>query len=506
MKNIHMTIVYPDFLEETKNNRSIPGNYSEGIASISAVLKAAGYAVSLIHLTYMPDKDEFLGMVKAKTPDVLGFSVRTTAMPFLRELTGFLDEELPDIPVVCGGYHPTLVPEEVLSVRGVDAVCIGEGEYALREYCDSLRDGSLRTDILSMYFKQPDGSVVINPVRPMVENLDELPYPDLDLFDYKNLRTGRINTAMVMVSRGCLFSCTYCGNSQFRNVYPNKKGYARFRTPENALEIVLRILRKDPDVKFLEFRDAIFNMYEDWFYRFMTLYTEHVRLPFNCNLRFDLLDEKMVKTLADAGCYMIDIGLESGDAEMRTKYLHRNMKDDHMVMVATWLRDNNITTCTYNIVGLPHETLAMALKTIKLNARIKSDKVIANIFYPYPMTKLHEIAQTAGFIDPSVDPNDKVQLRQPQFSRDDVLYVSYRFHKLMKRYRAIYAIGDASAAAKAEARLDRRILRKGHPRALIWRWDAFRDTCLRKTKRFLAKLSPKLYLFLRNKRFKKFSS
>ncbi len=502
MKNIHMLMVYPDFLEETKSNRSMPGNYSEGIASISAVLKEAGYAVSLIHLTYMPDREEFLAKVRDQNPDAVGFSVRTTAMPFLREMAEWLDDALPEIPVVCGGYHPTLVPDEVLSVRGVDMVCVGEGEYPLRDYCDSLRDGTPRTDIESLYFKQADGSVIKNPVRPMIEVLDELPYPDLDVFDYKNLRTGRIQTAMVMVSRGCLFSCTYCGNSQFRNVYPNKKKYARFRSPENALEVVRRVLAKDPEVRFLEFRDAIFNMYEDWFYAFMELYKEHIRLPFNCNLRFDLLDEKMVKTLAEAGCYMIDIGLESGDAEMRVKYLHRSMKDEHMVQVAKWLRENKITTCTYNIVGLPHETLALALKTVKLNARIKSDKVIANIFYPYPMTRLHEIAQEAGFIDPSVDPNDKVQLRQPQFSRDDVLYVSYRFHKLMRKYRAIFANGDTDAAVKAEARLDRRVLRKSHPRALIWRWDAFKDSCLGKTKRFLTKRMPKLYLFLRNKRFK----
>ncbi|MDR1669333.1 MAG: B12-binding domain-containing radical SAM protein [Oscillospiraceae bacterium] len=492
-----MVIVYPDFLEESKHDRSMPGNYSEGIASISAVLKAAGYAVSLVHLTYMPEREEFLARVRGLNPDVIGFSVRTTAMPFLREMALWLDEALPDIPVVCGGYHPTLVPEEVLAAKGVDIVCIGEGEYPLRDYCDALRDGTARTDIESLYFKREDGSVVKNPVRPMIENLDELPFPDLDIFDFKALRTGRIQTAMVMVSRGCLFSCTYCGNSQFRNVYPNKKGYARFRSPENALEVVRRILKKDPDIRFLEFRDAIFNMYEDWFYAFMELYQEHIHLPFNCNLRFDLMDEKMTKKLADAGCYMIDIGLESGDAEMRTKYLHRNMKDEHMVQVAKWLRENKITTCTYNIVGLPHETLALALKTVKLNARIKSDKVIANIFYPYPMTRLHEIAQEAGFIDPAVDPNDKVQLRQPQFSRDDVLYISYRFHKLMRKYRAIFANGDA----KAEARLDRKVLKKSHPRALIWRWDAFKDGLLRKTKRAVAKYAPKLYLFLRNKRF-----
>jgi radical SAM superfamily enzyme YgiQ (UPF0313 family) len=498
---VRFLLIYPDFLEETKHLRNIPGNYSEGLASISAVLKAAGHSVSLYHQTFMPDREEFLSAVRGFAPDIIGFSMRTTVMPFVAEMAAWLDGEMPDIPVMAGGYHPTLVPEICLALRGVDAVCIGEGEYPLRELADAWAETkTLKTDIESFYFKLPNGDIVKNPVRPLIEELDELPFPDIDLFDFKNLRTGRINTAMVMVSRGCLFSCTYCGNSQFRNVYPNRKKYARFRSPENALKVVTRILEKDSDVKFLEFRDAIFNMYPDWFYEFMPLYTKHVRLPFNCNLRFDCLDERMVRTLAEGGCYMIDIGLESGNEAFRTKYLHRTMKNDHMIEVSHWLRQAKITTCTYNIVGLPHETLSLALETVKLNARMDVDKVIANIFYPYPATQLEKTARDAGFLDASVDPNDMVQLRQPQFSRDDVLYISYRFHKLMRKYRRIFALPDKRKAARREAGLDRRVLRRAHPRALIWRWDRFRDQTMRRVKRAGAKLMPKLYLWLRNSR------
>ena len=501
MSQIHMLLIYPDFLEDTKNNRSVPGNYSEGLASISAVLKAAGHAVSLYHMTYMPDKEEFIAKVRSFGASLAGFSVRTTAVPFLREFAAWMKAELPGLPITCGGYHPTLAPAEVLAVDGVDSVVIGEGEYAMRDMCDALREGLVRTDIESVWYKNADGSFLKNPVRPMVEDLDELPFPDLDLFDYKNLRTGRINTAMAMVSRGCLFSCTYCGNSQFRNVYPNRKKYARFRSPQKALEVLQRILIKDPDVKFIEFRDAIFNTYEDWFYEFMPLYKEHIGLPFNCNLRFDMLDEKMVKTLAECGCYMIDIGLESGDPEMRTKYLHRNMQDEHMVKVARWLKENRITTCTYNIVGLPHETLALALKTVKLNARLDVDRVIANIFYPYPMTKLEEFAREAGFIDPSVDPNDAVQLRMPNFSRDDILYVHHRFHLLMRKYRRLYALPPEQAERKVAA-LDKRILSSLRPRALIWRWEDMKDKSIRNLKRAVSKYAPKVYLALRNRKIR----
>lgn len=497
-----MLLIYPDFVEESKYSKNIPGNYSEGLASISAVLKAAGYNVGLYHQTWMPERAEFLEHVRAASPDVIGITMRTTAKGFVTEMAGWLNEAMPDIHVTCGGYHPTLVPDEVIVLKGIDSVCVGEGEYPLRDMMDCLRDtGSIRTDIESLYFKTADDEIIRNPVRPMVEDLDELPFPDLALFDYTRLRTGLINTAMVMVSRGCLFSCTYCGNSQFRNVYPNRKKYARFRSPENAIKIVKRILELQPDTKYLEFRDAIFNMYADWFYEFMPLYTEQIHLPFNCNLRFDLMDERMVKTLAAGGCYMIDIGLESGNPEMRNKYLHRRMDNAHMIEMTHWLRKYNITTCTYNIVGLPHENLALALETVKLNARMDVDRVIANIFYPYPMTILHKIAEEGGFIDPSVDPNDKVQLRQPGYSRSDVLYISYRFHHLMLKYRRFYGLPEGEAQRKIAA-LDKRILSPVWPKGLIWRYAASKEIVLRIMKRSLSRFAPAIYLKLRNRRIR----
>jgi radical SAM superfamily enzyme YgiQ (UPF0313 family) len=411
MKNqLTLLLIYPDFLEEDKYNRNKLGNYSEGLASISAVVKQAGYDVKLYHQLYMPDKKEFISRIREFNTDIIGFSARTTAMPFITEMAQWLDSELPGIPAVIGGYHAILVPDECIKLHGIDMVIVGEGEYPFVELLNSMRDGTNRTDIQSIYFKQIGGEIIKNPVAPLIEDLDTLPFPDFELFDYANLDRSKNFTAMVMLSRGCLFSCTYCGNSQFRNIYPNKNKFTRFRSPKKAIELLELLLEKYPFIKYFEFRDAIFNMYKEWFHEFMPMYIEKIKLPFNCNLRFDILDEEMVKLLKDGGCYMIDIGLENGNEEFRKKYLHRAMKNEHMIDVAKWFKKYKITTLTYNIVGLPHETLELSLETVKLNARLSVDKVIPNIFYPYPMTILEKTARDAGFIDPAVDPNDPVQI------------------------------------------------------------------------------------------------
>ncbi len=496
-----LLLIYPDFLEEEKFNRKKLGNYSEGLASISAVLKQGGHDVQLYHQLYMPDRKEFIEKVKSFKPDVIGFSMRTTAVPFVTEMAGWLKAEMPEIPVGVGGYHAILVPEECIKIDGIDMVIVGEGEYPWLDYMNDLRDGVQRTDIESIFFKTENGEIIKNPVRPLIEDLDTLPFPDFDLFDFENLDRSKNFTAMVMLSRGCLFSCTYCGNSQFRNIYPNKQKYCRFRSPEKAIELLELLLKKYPFIKFIEFRDAIFNMYKEWFYEFMPMYIEKIHLPFNCNLRFDVLDEEMVKMLKDGGCYMIDIGLENGNEEFRRKYLHRNMKNDHMIQVSKWFRKYKITALTYNIVGLPYETLELSLETVKLNAKLDVDKVIPNIFYPYPMTILERTAREGGFMDDSVDPNDPVQLRMPQYPKYDILYMAYNFNKLVKKYKAIYALPEEQAKKK-EAALDKKITSKHYPRKLIYQTAKFKEDAFIFAKRTLKKVSPKLFIFLKNKTMK----
>ena len=499
---LKVLFIYPDFLESTKNNRNIPGNYSEGLASLSAVLKDGGHNVSLYHLTYMPDKSEFISTVLRFRPDIIGISIRTSALSFSAQMAAWLDEELPDIFVMAGMYHASLAPDEVIGLPGIDAVCIGEGEYVCLDFVDYFAEhGKLDLKADSFWVKDLDGTVYKNPVRPYITDLDELPFPDLDLFDYRNLRSNaQQNTAEVIVSRGCVYSCTYCANAQLRNIYPDKAHYARFRSPENAIRLLEKVLDKDPKIDCFSFNDAILNMYEDWFYEFTALYKQRIKKKYVCNLRFDLLDEKMIRELADSGCYLVTIGLENGNEEYRVKYLQRSMKNDHIVNVSHMLKNAGIIVNSYNIIGLPHETLELSLETVKLNARMHTDSIVISFFYPYPTTKLRQIAEEAGFIDPRVSPDDPVQLRMPGYSKSDMFYIRYSFLKLMRRYRKLYVELSGGRLDQEISRLDGTILGKRHPRGLI-------GAVRRRThwievfiKRVVSRYLPSIYKTLRRRR------
>ena len=502
-RKARMLLVYPDYTDRDTNGKSGGGNYMEGLASISAVLKQAGHSVSLLHLVHWHDEAAFKKRLAAMGEfDIIGFSVRTTAFPDAQDYIRWTREERPDVLIICGGYHCTLVPDEVLAVDGVDCVCVGDGEYAELELCDKMSAGEDYTDVESLYFKMPDGTFKHNKIRPLFADLDRLPIPDFDLFDFDNLESSKVGTAIVVVSRGCFYNCTYCGNGNFRKVYPNKKLYARFRSPENAILYLKTLISKHPYIKFINFRDAIFNMFPDWFDKFMDMYKEEIGLPCTGNIRFDILTEATVKKMKECGFYTIDMGLESGDPEMRFKYLRRYQTDEMIINCSNWFHKYGIAQLTYNIIGLPFEDLHRALKTIKLNARIKSDRVIPNIFYPYEGTALYDISKEAGFIPEGDFTKRRVPLVQPQFPEEQVLYIEGYFMHFVRRYRLAFALPQF-LGKPYEKWLDHRVTGKHVPFRFYVRLHDCYAAVRNALKNFLVNKMPGLYVKLRMLKHKK---
>jgi len=505
-KKARMLLVYPDYTDRDVKGKSNGGNYMEGLASISAVLKQGGHDCKLFHLFYQHTEEDYKARLKELGEfDIIGFSIRTTAFPDTQTYIKWTREACPDVHIICGGYHCTLAPKEVLEIDGVDSVCIGDGEYAELELCDKMTAGEDYTDVESIWFKLEDGTIKENPVRPLFEDLDRIPIPDFDLFDYDNLNSSKVNTAIVVVSRGCFYNCTYCGNGNFRKVYPNKKIYARFRSPQNAILYLKTLLEKHPYIQFINFRDAIFNMFPDWFDEFIELYKKEIGLPCTGNIRFDILTEDTVRKMKEAGFYTIDMGLESGDQEMRFKYLKRYQTDEMIINCSKWFHKYGIAQLTYNIIGLPFEDLHKALKTVKLNAKIKSDRVIPNIFYPYPGTELYDISKKAGFLPEVIDPTKDVILVQPQFPEIEVLFVEAYFMYFVKRYKLAFAL-PKWLGRPYEKWLDMWFTGKHTPRKLFVKLHDIYKEMRDILKDFLVNHMPKVYIKLRKMKHRKKAS
>ncbi|MCP4229869.1 MAG: B12-binding domain-containing radical SAM protein [bacterium] len=435
-----IALVYPDY--STSTHLATPaeyGFYSEGVSSVSAALKHAGHQVELIHLTMVPTREYFEGELSRISPDVLAFSTRTTIFDEVTRLAGYAKKSF-GLPVVVGGVHPTIAPELVAVAPEVDVTCVGEGELPFVELCDAMDEGRDCADIDNLWVRR-NGDVIRNPTRPMLEDIDILPFPDYDIYDKNTLYSVAVNTGPVMLSRGCPYMCTYCCNHAMKEAYPNKKHYARYRSPKNSIDYLKNLLKNLPDIKYINFLDNILPLYEDWFDEFIELYKAEIKLPYACRHRHNLVKYDDLVKLKETGCYLIHFGLESGNSEIRKKVLNRQESYEQIIRAYQWCHDVGISTLTYNMVGLPGENKDKFLDTVKLNARVRPNRMVLSVFYPYPHTALHDIAERSGIMAEHFDYEVESYLDQPEFPVAQVQFCHRYFRFATRWYMLTYRLG-----------------------------------------------------------------
>lgn len=431
-----VAFVYPDFFETQEIHTEPQGRVYLGIGYLSAFLKGGGHSVELMHLIKPVERAELITRISATAPDLIAFSATTLQFAKVCTYSAWVKEDL-GLPTICGGVHPTISPEEAISDPGIDFICVGEGEEAFLEFVDAMEKGGAVDSIPNIWGKT-DGRVWRNPVRPLIEELDILPFPDRLLFDPENFAINQRERLSMLASRGCPFNCSYCCNHLQKTIYPNSKKYVRFRSPENVVREIEASTTANPGIRQVRFDDDILTLDRDWFRRFASLYSERVELPFICNARVDLLDEEMVDLLARAGCSAIAMGVESGNPWLRKNVLLRSMSDEKIMKAFEMCRERGIPTVSLNMVGFPHETLKMALDTVKMNSRIKPGLAQVTALFPFPNTRIHQMCLEGDMLgDATADTlfSGRSQLNLDKMSRERVNMVCENFVLLMVAYQ-----------------------------------------------------------------------
>lgn len=199
-------------------------------------------------------------------------------------------------------------------------------------------------------------------------------------------------------SRGCPYDCSYCCNSAFKKIYSGKGKFIRFRSVQKALDEIALVVEKYRP-KDLYFDDACFNKNSTWFENFCIEYPKLFDIPFYCNTRPELFNERVAGLLKSAGCKGINIGIESGSESLRRKVLNRKMDNEQIINTFRIAREYGIETGSFNMVGIPGENPSQFSETIKLNQIINPDRLQISIFYPYPGSQLGELCRQNGYIN-----------------------------------------------------------------------------------------------------------
>lgn len=360
---------------------------------LSSALKAAGHQVDLAVAAHQDP----VSVAREFRPDVAAYSLITGSQRYYLDLNRRLKAELPTLFAVFGGPHPTFFPEMV-EEEGVDGVCRGEGEGALVELVNILEhDGPTAVLELDNWSFRHNGHVITNPVRPYVEDLDSLPFPDRALVYERDPMTAQSKIKHFLAGRGCPYNCTYCFNHALGQLYRGKGPRFRLRSVDNVLEEVEWVRDRYP-LEFVVFVDDTFVLSPEWLAEFSIKYPQRIGLPFFCNTRANLVTAEQVRLLVDAGCHCVSMGIETASDHLRNDLLKRHMSKEQIVEAARLIHEGGLRLTTTNMIGLPTSTLEDDWHTLELNAEVRPAYAHVFIFQPYPRTELGEFTREHGWM------------------------------------------------------------------------------------------------------------
>ena len=385
----------------------------QGIMSMSAMLKEAGHDVQLA----IAAQENPIEVAKKFQPDVLGYSTMTGSQHYYFELNQAIRDSLNKKPMtIFGGPHPTFFPE-MIHQEGVDGVCVGEGEGAIVDLANALGNGGLKPDLPNWWFKI-DGEIVKNPVRPLVRQLGTLPMPDRELIYSKHAATRHSPIKHFMASRGCPYSCTYCFNHAWYEIYTREKRGYQF--PVDWVINEVNWVRERYPLEQVVFLDDLFIIFVDWLEEFAEKFPKEVGLPFFANVRSNLLNPEKVALLKKAGANTVSMGIEAGNDRLRNDLLKRKMSRSTIIEAGKMLDDAGINLTATNILALPTATLEDDIETVKLNAQAKVKYAHAFLFQPYPATELGEFTKDNGHMAGSFEDIGAIAWDSSILVRDEV--------------------------------------------------------------------------------------
>lgn len=360
-----------------------------GIAYMAGVLQENNIDVEILDASAedMDFKDVEKELLKRK-PDLVALTALTPTIGRALETAQVVKETLPDSIVVMGGYHPTFNFIETLEDENVDIVIRGEGEYIMLNLVQALENQSSLHDVKGIVFEDKNSKeIVVNPEAPLIQDLDELPFPALNLLPMKKYRLLDMDTHMatMITTRGCPMQCSFCSSAAMHG----KK--IRERSVENIVDEI-EYLNTNYDIDTIAFMDDTFTLKKR---KVMAICDEilkrNIEIMWGCTSRVDTLDEKLLKKMKEAGCITIFIGVESADQQQLDNMCKNTTiaKIENAFKIAHKLKIRTIASVA---LGMPGDTKEIMNKTVKFVHKLKPNYAIYSLATPYPGTRFYKEA------------------------------------------------------------------------------------------------------------------
>jgi radical SAM superfamily enzyme YgiQ (UPF0313 family) len=365
------------------------------LAYATAVLEAAGHDARLYDFPAMDwGKEQLHELVQKEQPDWVVLDATTPSI-FSDIDCARIVKDVSKARVIMVGPHASALPEETLhNARGaVDVVAIGEYDYTVR---DIVEHGGDFASVAGIAFYE-NGVVTQTPARPLIENLDDLPFPawhHLDLMRYFD--GGKLFPYIDVISgRGCPNRCVFCLWPQVMHGYKY-----RFRSAKNVVDELERDIKLCPQVKRGEFffEDDTFTVHKA---RAIEICEEIMRrklkITFSVNARVDTADAELFKVMKRAGCRELLVGFESGDQGILDR-AHKGITVEKSRAFVAMAKQAKLDVHGCFVIGLPGETESTAEKTVNFAHSLGLHTLQFSGAVPFPGTELFAMAKKEGWL------------------------------------------------------------------------------------------------------------
>lgn len=380
-----------------------------GLGYLASTLEKDGFNVKIFDMAkWSWDKDfnEISKVIKKEEPFIVGITSLTDSRLSSFKMVKLVKEIIPESKIVMGGPHPTFLYEQILQNFPVDFIVRGEGEITFLELTNKLATNTSPKDVKGIAFKDNE-KIIKNPDRPLITNLDCVPFPayhllDMDSYMRENLAPWmiqiekeeaiKIKKGYIITSRGCPFNCIFCSTSKFWG------RMFRARSPRNVVDEI-EFLHEKYKINYFFIIDDTFTIDQQ---RVVEICKEILQRKLDifwmAETRPDYVSDELFYWMRKAGCNLIEFGVESG-SPLILKKIKKQISISQIIKAFKLAKKYNLKTLAFIMVGNPGESKKTVEQTIKLLNKIRPDYMGVAATRIYPQTELFDMAKRKGLIN-----------------------------------------------------------------------------------------------------------
>lgn len=424
MDNIDVLLIQPPISVSERYGRDVGevGGYLPplGLAMLAAVLKNKGFRVRIIDSIVMNyGNEDILRIVEKEKPKAVGITAITPTYHRAKSLAEDIRNKFPEILLIIGGHHVTIMPQIVMNDTKFDLGVLGEGEETIIEIMNLYKtldynykkiiSNSKLEEIDGIIFKKNKKFIVTKP-RKLIEDVNTLPYPARELLPMEKYlplpnQYKRKPVVHMTAIRGCPYNCSFCSNNK---IFGRR---VRYRSPEKVVEEIEYVM-KNYNAREISFWDDMMTVNKGWMHKFCDLIiAKKLDIVWTCYARVDSVDEPMLRKMKKAGCWNIFFGFESGVQELLNN-INKGITLEQIKKANDLCKKIGIEVRASFMIALPGETPELARRTIEFAKKLNPDYVQFCITTPYPGTSLYDNAKKYGDL---IEDYSKFSIWEPVF-------------------------------------------------------------------------------------------